>query len=275
MAERTPIDLSSAMVAVTGAGSGIGRATALAFAALGADVACVDINPEAAEKTAVACNERGGRGLAYQVDVSDRDAMFELAERIHREHRPLDVLVNNAGVGMTGRFLDTSLADWDWILSINLMGVLHGCYAFGPAMVAQRRGHVVNMSSGLGYTPTATESGYGTTKAAVLQLSRALRADWHSSGVGVSAVCPGVIDTAIISRTRFRGDAADPDSVSRTERLFRRGHSPEIVARAVIQAVRTNRSVKPAGIEASFGWWLQKFAPTAATDLLARLPVLR
>src|SRR5205823_4874702 len=154
-------------------------------------------------------------GQAYAVDVADRAAMLDLAERVHAEHGPLDVLVNNAGVGMSARFLDTALEDWDRILSINLLGVIHGCHAFGPAMVERGRGHVVNVSSGLAYTPRATEPAYGTTKAAVLALSRSLRADWHRSGVGVSAVCPGVIDTPIIRRTRFRGERAAPASVAR------------------------------------------------------------
>src|SRR5438067_12628423 len=184
------VSIPGSLVLVTGAGSGIGRATALAFADAGARLLAVDIDREAAEKTAAECAERGVESVAYEADVADRVAVAGLADVVHNEHGPLDILVNNAGVGMSARFLDMSLEDWDWIVSINLMGAIHMCHAFGPAMVDRGRGHVVNISSGLGYTPTSSEPGYGTTKAAVLDFSRSLRADWHRRGVGVSAIGP-------------------------------------------------------------------------------------
>lgn len=269
--KRPAIELTGATVLVTGAGSGIGEATSLAFARAGSRVLCVDIDLPAAEKVAGACGELGAEVSAYQVDVADRAAMFELAATVHRDHGPLDVLVNNAGVGMSGRFLDTHLDDWDWIVSINLLGVVHGCHAFGGAMVDRGRGHVVNVSSGLGYTPRATEPAYVTTKAAVLSLSRCLRADWSSRGVGVTAVCPGVIDTPIIRSTRFRGERADAANVSRAERLFSRlGHPPEMVASAVVEAVRNNRAVVPVGIEARVGWALHRIIPVWLADRMAR-----
>ncbi len=266
------IQIPGSLVLVTGAGSGIGRATALAFADAGARVLAVDINRAAAEKTAAACGERGADAFAYEADVADRVAVATLADAVHTEHGPLDILVNNAGVGMSARFLDMPLEDWDWIVSINLMGAIHMCKAFGPKMVARRRGHVVNVSSGLGYTPTASEPGYGTTKAAVLAFSRSLRADWHSQGVGVSAICPGVINTPIIAHTRFRGEQAAPDRVARVKDLFaKRGHPPEIVAKAVLTAVAGDKSVVPVGVESRIGWYLSRWAPVRFTDAMARL----
>jgi 2-hydroxycyclohexanecarboxyl-CoA dehydrogenase len=270
------VEIPGSLVLITGAGSGIGRATALTFADAGARVLAVDIDREAAEKTAAACGERGVESRAYGVDVADRVAVAGLADVVHTEFGALDVLVNNAGVGMSARFLDMPLEDWDWIVSINLMGAIYLCHAFGPRMVGRGRGHVVNISSGLGYTPTASEPGYGTTKAAVLAFSRSLRADWHSQGVGVSAICPGVIDTPIIDHTRFRGDQAAPDRVARVKDLFsKRGHPPEVVARAVLAAVRENRSVVPVGIESRFGWYISRWAPTRFTDWMARMAARR
>jgi NAD(P)-dependent dehydrogenase (short-subunit alcohol dehydrogenase family) len=266
------VEIPGSLVLITGAGSGIGRATALAFARAGARVLAVDIDREAAEKAAAACAELGVEAVGYQADVADRVAVAGLADVVHAEHGPLDVLVNNAGVGMSGRFLDMPLEDWDWIVSINLMGAIHMCHAFGPRMVERGRGHVVNISSGLGYTPTATEPGYGTTKAAVLAFSRSLRADWHGRGVGVSAICPGVINTPIISHTRFRGEQAAPDRVARVKDLFsKRGHPPEIVAKAILAAVRDNRSVVPVGVESRVGWYISRWAPTRFTDWMARI----
>jgi 2-hydroxycyclohexanecarboxyl-CoA dehydrogenase len=270
------VDIPGSLVLVTGAGSGIGRATALAFADAGARVLVVDIDREAAEKTAAACAERGPGSAPYQVDVADRGGVARLADVVHAEHGPLDILVNNAGVGMSARFLDMPLADWDWIVSINLLGAIYMCHAFGPQMVERGRGHVVNISSGLGYTPTATEPGYGTTKAAVLAFSRSLRADWHTQGVGVSAICPGVINTPIISRTRFRGEQAAPERVAKVKDLFKkRGHPPEVVAKAVLAAVRENKSVVPAGVEARLGWYVSRWAPTRFTDWMARVSARR
>jgi NAD(P)-dependent dehydrogenase (short-subunit alcohol dehydrogenase family) len=258
------------LVLITGAGSGIGRATALAFAAEGARVIAVDINGSAAEATATACADRGPAAHADTVDVADWDAMQALAARVEADHGPLDVLVNNAGVGMTGRIADVTIEDWRWIRSINLDGVVHGCKAFGPAMLERRKGHVVNLSSGLGYTPTSTEPAYGATKAAVLAFSQAIRADWSRRKVGVSAICPGVINTPIIDATRFVGDLADPKARARAVKLFRRGHKPELVADAILMATRRNRAVVPVGWEARLGWYAHRLAPVAAQQLVAR-----
>ena len=257
---------------VTGAGSGIGRATARTFASEGARVVCVDLDGDRATETLAECRAAGGHdGASYAVDVADRDAMVALAAEVERDHGVPDVLVNNAGVGMTGRFLDTGLEDWDWILSINLLGVVHGCHVFGPAMVRRGSGHVVNIASALAYTPRATEPAYVTTKAAVLALSRSLRADWHRHGVGVTAVCPGVIDTAIISATRFKGARVE-DRV-KTQQLFSKGHKPEVVGRAIVHAVHTDRPVQPVGIEAWIGWFAHRLVPQRTHDVVARATV--
>lgn len=268
---RTPrIDIPGAVALVTGAGSGIGRATALALAERGAVVLCADIDAEAADKTAAAAGERGAAGTgSYRVDVSDRSSVAELAAGVHAEHGPLGILVNNAGVGMSGRFTDMELSDWDWIRSINLDGVVNGCHAFGPKMLERGRGQVVNLSSGLGFTPTATEPAYVTTKAGVLALSQCLRADWSRSGVGVTAICPGVINTPIIDRTRFVGDQ-DPKAHERTVKAFRRGHSPEQVAAAIVDAIEHDRAVVPVGFEARIGWWIHRLAPIALQQVIAR-----
>lgn len=262
---------TGALTLVTGGASGIGRETALAFADRGARVLVADVDLEGAEKTAVMCEERGAApARAIEIDVADRDAVMSLAEAIEATDGVLDVLVNNAGVGMSGRFLDMQPTDWDWIRSINLDGVVNGCAAFGPAMVARGRGHVVNISSGLGYTPTATEPAYVATKAAVLALTQCLRADWSARGVGVSAICPGVINTPIVDHTKFLGDQGQPERKQRTEKVFRRGHRPAKVAAAIVGAVDRNRPVVPVGVEAWAGWLLHRYAPVAVQQGIAR-----
>ena len=266
------IQWPGAVTLVTGAGSGIGRATALELGRRGATVLCVDLSPETAEQTAGGVRTAGGQAAAYELDVADRDAVGVTAEKITAEHGPLDVLVNNAGVGVAGRFLDTTPEDWDWLLGVNMHGVLNCCYAFGPAMVARRRGHVVNISSGLAYFHRPTEAAYVTSKAAVLAFSRTLRADWRRNGVGVSAVCPGVINTPIVRNTRMRGDAAEPEYAARAAHLFaKRGHPPQQVADAIVRAVERNRSVVPVGREAWLAWVSHRLLSADGSDRFANL----
>lgn len=270
MGRRNDLLFEGRVALVTGTGSGIGRATAIELARRGARVLSVDIDEAGAEQTALECADVGPDSHPLPCDVADADAVTGLAARVKQVWGPPDVLVNNAGVGMSGRLTSMSLDDWRWIRSINLDGVVHMCRAFGPGMVAAGRGHVVNVSSGLAYVPRATEPAYVTTKAAVLALSQSLRADWAASGVGVSAVCPGVIDTPILDGTRFLGEQCDDEVVSRTRSVFSRGHPPDTVARAIVRAIRENRAVLPVGWEAHLGWWAHRLLPVSALQRVAR-----
>jgi len=256
------VSLPGSLGVVTGAGSGIGRAVALALAVEGAGVIAVDIDLASAEKTASECAERGApRTAAYRVDVADAGAVSALARTVAGEHGVPDVLVNNAGVGMSGGFEAMSLEDWAWIRGINLDGVVNGCHAFGRVMLERGSGHIVNVSSGLAFVPGANTIAYGTTKAGVLMFSRSLRAGWRRRGVSVSAVCPGVINTPILERARFVGAQSDDRMRQRAMRTFRRGHRPETVARAVVRAVDRDRAVVPVGFEAHLARWLNRLSP--------------
>jgi 2-hydroxycyclohexanecarboxyl-CoA dehydrogenase len=271
MGRRKDFRFDGVLALVTGAGSGIGREISTLLASHGTRVLAVDIHGDAAEKTATLCAEAGPESHGLTCDLSDPAAVAALAEEVHAAHGTLDVLVNNAGVGMTGRLADMTVDDWQWIRGVNLDGVVHGCLSFGPAMVARGRGHVVNLSSGLGYTPRATEIAYCATKAAVLSLSQSLRADWAPKGVGVSAVCPGVINTPIIDTSRFVGERAE-----RKERLvksFRRGHPPVLVAREAVRAIREDRPIVFPGTEARAGWWAHRLLPVRVQQMIARADV--
>lgn len=253
---------SGATAVVTGAGAGIGRATALALAAEGAHVHVTDVEGARAEKVAAEAEEQGGTATAHRLDVTDHDAVAALAAQVDGP----SVVVANAGVGMSGRLADMTLDDWRWIRSVNLDGVVHTALAFGPPMVERGRGHLVITSSGLGYTPRATEPAYCTTKAAVLELAQCLRADWAPHGVGVSAICPGIIDTGILDGTRFLGGATDE---RKARKAFARGHSPESVAADVLKAIRHDRALVASGWEAKVGWALHRLAPLRLQQRLA------
>ncbi len=269
---RRDFDLSGARALVTGAGSGIGRAIALELARKGSRVLAVDQHGETAEKTALACREVGPEAHDLTCDVTDADEVRALAERVEADHGGIDVLVNNAGVGMTGRFADMSLDDWRWIRAVNLDGIVHCCHAFGPGLLARGRGHVVNVASALAYTPRATEPAYVTTKAAVLALSQCLRADWADSGVGVTAACPGVINTPILESTRFvnADEAQAAGAAERTARVFARGHSPQLVARDVLMAIQLDKAVVLSGFEAKLGWFVHRMLPIRVQQRIAR-----
>ena len=191
---------------VTGAGSGIGRATAVALAGAGARVLAVDVDETSLASLA---RQLGDRCVfRKRVDVSKKDEMAALADEVHAAHGPLDVLVNNAGVGHSGGILDSSLPDWEWVIGVNLWGVVYGCHFFVPRMVERRAGgHVVNIASGFGLVAGGGVAPYCTTKFAVVGLSESMRAELAPHGIGVSAVCPGVIDTDIVARGRFTDES--------------------------------------------------------------------
>jgi NAD(P)-dependent dehydrogenase (short-subunit alcohol dehydrogenase family) len=259
-------------VLVTGAGSGIGEATALRCARAGAEVVAVDIEHESAQATERACSALGATAHARQCDVADAEAVAEMAAEVERDCGPVDVLVNNAGVGIGGPFLAATIDDWDWLRGVNLDGVAYGCRAFGERMVQRGHGHVVNVASGAAFLPHRHMAAYCASKAAVLSLSRCLRADWAESGVGVSVVCPGVIDTPIASRTRMFGSLVGKQE--RIARAFRLGHSPDLVAKAIVRAVEHNSAVVPVGIESEVAYRLLPFVPGPMQSLLTRAPII-
>ncbi|SMQ17506.1 NADP-dependent 3-hydroxy acid dehydrogenase YdfG [Streptomyces sp. Ag82_O1-12] len=260
------------LVLVTGAGSGIGRATALAFAEAGARVVAVDRNAEAAARTAESSRQLGAPGAwAETADVSDEQAMEKLADKVTTEHGVVDVLVNNAGIGLSGSFFDTTPEDWKKVLDVNLWGVIHGCRLFGRRMAERGQGgHIVNVASAAAYQPSRALPAYSTSKAAVLMLSECLRAELAGQGIGVTAVCPGIVNTAITSTARFAGvDALEEKRLQkRTARLYGlRNYPPEKVARAILRAVTRNEAVVPVTPEARGARWLSRWAPGALRGL--------
>lgn len=256
-------NLSGRRALVTGAASGIGRASALAFAQRGADLAICDLDLEGLGDTESRARALGSDVIAARVDVASAEEMQEFAARVHERVAAVDLLMNNAGVAVGARFLDTPLEDWRWIIDINVMGVVHGCQAFLPAMVERARGgHVVNVASAAGYLASQFLAAYATTKFAVVGLSEALRDEMRPHDIGVTAVCPGIIDTPITRASRLRGPIDTDGARDRmVDRYRQRGYTPERVARAVLRAVQRNRAVAPVAPEAWVMYWMKRFAP--------------
>ncbi|MFC9888276.1 SDR family oxidoreductase [Streptomyces pilosus] len=267
------------LVLVTGAGSGIGRATALAFAEAGARVLAVDRDAEAAARTAGEALSRGAAAAwAETVDVSDEQAMEKLAERVGTEYGVPDVLVNNAGIGLSGSFFDTTAEDWRKVLDVNLWGVIHGCRLFGRRMAERGQGgHIVNVASAAAFQPSRALPAYSTSKAAVLMLSECLRAELAGRGIGVTVVCPGFVDTAITSTARFAGVDAEEERRlrKRAARLYGlRGYPPEKVATAILRAVARDRAVVPVTPEARAAYALARWMPGALRRIARLKPPL-
>ncbi|MBB4688035.1 SDR family oxidoreductase [Amycolatopsis jiangsuensis] len=253
------------LVVVTGAGSGIGRETALAFAAEGADVVVTDLNADTAEETAKLVQEKGSAAGSYTVDSSDGEAVARFAGQVAADFGVPDIVVNNAGIGMSGSFTDTTVEDWEKVVDVNLWGVIHGCRAFAPMMKERAEGgQIVNLASAAAYLPSKILTAYGTTKAAVLALSNGLRAELAAEGIGVTAVCPGIVNTNITGTTRFVGVDAEEQRRRQkaSSKLYaRRNFGPEKVARDILRAVEKNIAVQPSTPEAKVAYVLSRLTP--------------
>jgi short-subunit dehydrogenase len=261
--------LAGKTAVVTGAGSGIGRSLAILLAERGALVHAADIDEASAQAVAAEIRAAGGRAQAHAVDVADPGAVGRLADLVFAAG-PVDLLFNNAGIGLAGELTDTTLKDWQRLIDVNLMGVVHGLHAFLPRLLAQdRAAHIVNTASMAGLVPAAGLAAYSATKAAVVGLTDALDIELRDTGVWVSALCPGVINTAIVAASTMRGEWQDRRA--RTVEFYaKRGVSPHVVARQALAAVTRGRRVIPAPrYQVVPHWMLKRVLPPAGRAMSA------
>ena len=237
-------ELDGRVALVTGGGSGIGRGIALALAGAGMHVVVADIELDAAEAVAA---ELGAEASADSVDVTDPAAVEALAERCFERHGGVDVLCNNAGVIGPTPLGPGSVDNWRWIVDVNILGVAHVINAFVPRMVARvgdtgGEAHIVNTASmaGLRAGDGWAHSAYGASKFAVVSMSRNLRGELAGSGIGVSVLCPGGVDTRIWEAGRNRpAERGGPEAYERPDRLLpARVLDPLVVGRHVLRAIR-------------------------------------
>jgi NAD(P)-dependent dehydrogenase (short-subunit alcohol dehydrogenase family) len=261
-------DFRGKIAVVTGAGSGIGRSTALLLAKLGAVVHVADIDGASAAAVVAEIEATGGRATAHTVDVSDPTSVGALAERVFEADGRVDVLHNNAGVGHAGPVEDISLEEWQRVLGVNLMGVIHGVHYFVPRMLNQGGpGHIVNTASLAGLVPVAEMAPYCTSKHAVVGLSETLNAELAPRGIYVCTVCPGFINTPIIAAAHLQGELSQHRD--RIQRFYERfGSSPDVVAEAVVDAIRRRKIIRTVPRHhVILNWALRRISPRAAQPL--------
>lgn len=222
---------------VTGAASGIGRATAIALADRGAHLALVDVNEQGLAEVRAEVERRGRRASTHDCDVADRARMEALALDVEREHGRVEILVNNAGVGVAATFEGQSLEDFHWLMGINFWGVVHGCKFFLPLLRQADEAHIVNISSVFGILGMPLNSAYCSSKFAVAGLSESLRAELSDTAIGITSVHPGGIATNIVASARFRGGSDADDLRARAMRSFARMMPPAEAARAIVRGI--------------------------------------
>ncbi|WP_280317052.1 SDR family oxidoreductase [Nocardia wallacei] len=257
-------DLTGRKCLITGAASGIGRATALAAARKGAQLFLTDIAEPGLRATAELVEAAGGRVAALQaLDVSDYDAVTAWAERVHAEHGSLDVVMNIAGIATWGTLENLEHRHWRSVIDVNLMGPIHIIENFLPPMVrAGRGGHLVNVSSAAGLLALPWHAAYSGSKFGLRGISEVLRFDLERHGIGVSLVVPGAVRTPLVGTVQIVGVDRDDPRVRKLTGLFE-GHaaSPEHVADRIIAGVERNRYLVHTSFDIRVAYWFaRKFA---------------
>jgi NAD(P)-dependent dehydrogenase (short-subunit alcohol dehydrogenase family) len=255
---------------VTGGGSGIGEALSRALAARHDTVVVADIDGASAERVA---GDIGG--TAAKVDVRDADAVQALVDDTVAAHGRLDLMFNNAGIGVGGDALELTVAHWDRIIDINLRGVVHGVQAAYPVMAKQRSGHIINTASIAGLLAPAYMAPYVAVKHAVVGMSMSLRAEAKANGVNVTVVCPGWTDTPIL-------DSTGPDDLPKPEMARAGGvrevaqkmgklYTPEALAQDVLDGIARNRAMVVAPAKFRTLWRLARVSPAGFNALFGAM----
>jgi NAD(P)-dependent dehydrogenase (short-subunit alcohol dehydrogenase family) len=253
-------DLRGKTVLVTGAAGGIGRATAIAFARQGSRLTLVDIDGERLAETEAELLALGVECRSFVLDVASEDQVVRLAAETQAEFGGIDVLVNVAGVAVGGDVADTTLDDWRWILGVNLSGSINTINAFLPGMLERGSGHVVNIASAGGLVAFPGLGAYCTTKFALVGLSEALYYEARDRDVGVTVVCPGLTNTGIYRRARYRGVSSEK-AVRLFGPLVHRCMSAEKTGELIVRAVKSDRFLLVTTAHGRFGYCAKRLSP--------------
>ncbi|MEZ5569886.1 MAG: SDR family NAD(P)-dependent oxidoreductase [Halioglobus sp.] len=247
---------------ITGGGSGIGRALALALGEQGCHLALADVNEQGMQQTKRLLRGKGLKISLHATDVSDKRAMKALAEDVIARHGRVNLLFNNAGITISRTFEHHSLADWEKIIGINLWGLIYGCHFFLPHLQQQANdAHIVNLSSMVAFVGPPSQTSYSTTKAAIKGFSESLWAEVHSQGIGVTVVHPGAIKTAIMDEAASSAD--DPEVFAKTRALVDKIAMPaDKAVKKILKAVRKDKMRVVVGADALFFEGAKRALPT-------------
>lgn len=262
------------VAAITGAGSGIGRALALNLASQGCALALSDVNQAGLAETADLLADSGVKVTTQGLDVADREAVFAWADQVVADHGQVNLIFNNAGVALGGSVAGTTIEEYEWIVNINFWGVLYGTKAFLPHLQASGDGHIINISSVFGLFSQPTQSGYNATKFAVRGFTESLRQELDMANNGVSASCvhPGGIKTNIARSARMNDSVKDltgvdgAASTQNFEKMFRT--TADDAAKIILKGVRKNARRILVGTDAKIIDSFQRSLPTGYQALL-------
>lgn len=256
-----------AYAVVTGAGSGIGRSFAVELARRGGTVVCADIHLETAQETVDLIQSlTSSNAYAVQCDVGLKEDVKALAEQAEQLlGHPVTLLINNAGVGLGGKFDEVSLEDWQWCMHVNLWGVIHGCHYFVPQFKQQGFGAIVNVASAAGFTAAPEMTAYNVTKASVLALSETLSAELRSANIRVNVLCPTLVPTNIMKNGRL------PKSYSGLADQLLMNHAfvdSDQVAKRTLNQLDANKLYTIPQPDAKLFWWMKRISPQLYAKLL-------
>ena len=256
-----------AYAVVTGAGSGIGRSFAMELARRGGTVVCADIHLETAQETVDLIQSlTSSNAYAVQCDVGLKEDVKALAEQAEQLlGHPVTLLINNAGVGLGGKFDEVSLEDWQWCMHVNLWGVIHGCHYFVPQFKQQGFGAIINVASAAGFTAAPEMTAYNVTKASVLALSETLSAELRSANIRINVLCPTLVPTNIMKNGRL------PKSYSGLADQLLMNHAfidSEQVAKKTLNQLDANKLYTIPQPDAKLFWWMKRISPQLYAKLL-------
>lgn len=263
--------LANRVAVVTGAGSGIGRATALALARRSCHLALADIDGEAVRQTALQARELGVRASHHQLDVADRAQVAALPAAVHAAHERVDLLMNNAGVALGGTFEQVGEDDFDWLMEINFHGVVRMTRAFLPLLHRSADARIVNVSSVFGLVSLPGQSAYAASKFAVRGFSNALRHELEGTTVSVSVVHPGGVNTSIAANARVPAGAPQ-EEVERGRRAMQKmlRMPPERAGEIIVRGIERRQARILVGTDAKILSLIERIAPVGYWELIRK-----
>jgi NAD(P)-dependent dehydrogenase (short-subunit alcohol dehydrogenase family) len=270
--QRTKMtEIRGKLAVVTGAASGIGRATAVALAHEGARLAIADVDRAGLAETAKLVEAAGGEVSTYLLDVSSREAVYAFAQEIEAQFGGADIVLNNAGVAQVATIEELAYEDFEWVMNIDFWGMVYGTKAFLPQMRAKGAGHIINVSSIFGLFSVPTQAAYNSAKFAIRGFTEALRHEMRGSGIEVACVHPGGIKTNILRNARFLQSVQTTEreqAVSGFDKLART--TPAAAAQTIIRGIKANKPRILIGMDARILDWIIRLLPVAYGRLMFR-----